>query len=493
MELNPNACYLALCAHDARFDGRFFTGVTSTGIYCRPVCPVKTPKFENCRFYRTPAEAEADGYRPCLRCRPELAPGHTPLEAADRLAAQAAARLEDPEAPERSLTAVAEELGVSARHLRRVFQETYGVSPASYRATRRLLTAKTLLADTALPVTEVALASGFGSLRRFNALFRQQYGLSPGALRKEASPKGGREAPFTVALGYRPPLNWAALLAFLDQRAIPGVELVQNGAYLRTVSLRQGGTRYTGWLRAEPDPQRNRLLLSGPASLAPVLPQLMARVRRLFDLDCTPALLAPVLAEADRLKPGLFDAGIRLPGCFDGFEMAVRAVLGQQITVKGARTLAMRLASAFGTPLETPWPQLSLIFPEADALAALPRPIADQLGPLGITGARCRTLGALAEEMSTGRLSLTHFADPLQCRLQLLALPGIGPWTAEYITMRALSWPDAFPHTDYGVRKALGGLSDTELLALGEAFRPWRSYFTLMLWKSLAEPGSKED
>ncbi len=388
---------------------------------------------------------------------------------------------------------MASELRVSDRHLRRVFLAAYGVSPASYRTTRRLLNAKTLLTDTALPITEVALASGFGSLRRFNALFRQQYGLSPGALRKEASPKGDRDTPFTVALGYRPPLNWAALLAFLEQRAIPGVELVQGGAYLRTVSLRQGGTRYAGWLRAEPDPQRNRLLLSGPAALAPVLPQLMARVRRLFDLDCTPELLAPVLTAADRLKPGLYDAGLRLPGCFDGFEMAVRAVLGQQITVKGARTLAMRLAGTFGTPLETPWPQLAVTFPEAETLAALPGPISDQLGPLGITGARCRTLGALAEELTAGRLSLTRTADPLQCRRQLQALPGIGPWTAEYIAMRALSWPDAFPHTDYGVRKALPGRTEEELLALAEAFRPWRSYFTLMLWNSLAEPGSKED
>lgn len=485
MDLSPNACYMALCSHDARFDGRFYTAVSSTGIYCRPVCPVKTPKYENCTFYRTAAEAEAAGYRPCLRCRPELAPGQTPLEAGGRLAVRAAAFLEDPDHPDISLEDLAVRLGISSRHLRRIFQEAYGVTPAAYRITHRLLSAKMLLTDTRLPVTEVAMTAGFGSLRRFNALFRQQYGLNPMRFRNHLHAPGEEDKTFTVALGYRPPLDWDALLGFLESRTIEGVEKVQDGAYYRTVGLRVNDRLLTGWLKAQPDADNCRLLLTGPATLAPALPHLIARIRRLFDLDCTPEQMAPVLSRADAPLPDLYRPGVRLPGCFDPFEMAVRAVLGQQITVKAARTLAGRLATAYGTPVETPWPELRVLFPSAAALTALPAPIGDRLGPLGVTGARSRTILALAEALSDDSLELSPLTDPAACRHKLMSLPGIGPWTAEYITMRALSWPDAFPHTDYGVRKALEGRSDAEILALAEPYRPWRAYLTLLLWQSL--------
>lgn len=485
MTLTPDACYQALSSRDARFDGRFFTAVASTGIYCRPICPAKTPKRENCSFYTSAAEAEAAGYRPCLRCRPELAPGLTPMESISRLAGMAALRIEDSGLADTSLESLAVSLGVSSRHLRRSFQETYGVSPVAYLTTHRLLTAKMLLTSTTLPVTDAAMIAGFGSLRRFNALFRERYGLSPSELRRAGIRERLPENAVVLELGYRPPMDWNGLLSFLEHRAIPGVEWVAEASYLRVVRIPHDGVLYSGWVRISNRTDRNALRLEAASSLAKVLPQVIAGVRCLFDLNCVPDHMSPVLAQAEADLPGAFHPGIRLPGCFDPFEMAVRAILGQQITVKGARTLAKRLAETYGYPVETPYAELALAFPSAETIAALPMPIADRLGPLGITGARARSIRALAEAISDGHLILNRLADPQLTKQRLQALPGIGPWTAEYITMRALSWPDAFPHTDLGIRKALGERSSEEILTFAEAYRPWRAYLTMMLWHTL--------
>ncbi len=471
---DKKACYAVFSAHDARFDGRLFVGVLSTGIYCRPICRVKTPKAENCLFYSSAAAAEAADFRPCLKCRPELAPGLSSMEASKRLVERAVFLMEKDGLFDSSLAELAEKLGITDRHLRRIFMAEFGVSPIQYLQTRRLLMAKNLLTDTELSISDIAMAAGFGSLRRFNDLFRNHYKLTPTELRRK-NIKASRD--ITLKLSYRPPYRWEQLLSFLEGRAIPGVESVSDNTYRRTVAQ--------GWLSVTNDSRKNMLLVTLSPSLLPSLAKLLARLRILFDLDCEPCEIYDRLSVMNEFSPGLCIPGTRLPGCFDPFEMAVRAILGQQITVKAARTLAMRLAAAFGEKIITPYSELTHTFPSPKTICDLAAPIEDQLGPLGITGARSRSILALAKSMMQGTLTLSPYADIKTEMDKLLALPGIGPWTAQYIAMRALSWPDAFPHTDYGVKKALNGLSEKEVLKLSDTWRPWRSYATMNLWYSL--------
>jgi len=488
--MDGKACYAAFRAHDSRFDGRFFIGVSSTGVYCRPVCRVKMPKEENCSYYPSAAAAEAAGYRPCLKCRPELAPGLAPVDAACRLARKAALVMEEDCLCDGSIASLANALGVTDRHLRRVFSAEFGVSPLRYLQTRRLLLAKSLLTDTSLSVAAVALSAGFGSIRRFNELFGKRYRMTPGAFRKLKGDGKGERGDDCVALrlGYRPPYRWEEILSFLAGRAIPGVESVANGAYRRAVLLRTGESAYRGWIAVRNDEQRNSLVATVSSSLLPLLPRVLSRVRGLFDLDCDPVRIFETLSTMNDLRPGMCAPGTRLPGCFDSFEMAVRAVLGQQITVKAARTLAARLAAAYGGCLETPFDDVNRTFPEPGDVLGLPGPIESNLGPLGVIGARARSIRALADALSRGTVRLSRTADPLEEMSELLKLPGFGPWTVHYLAMRALGWPDAFPHTDYGVKKALGGMTQKEILALSETWRPWRSYAVVNLWNAPDEP-----
>jgi len=489
---DDDARYLALKARDARFDGRFFTGVTSTGIYCRPVCAVRTPRRENCRFFTLAAQAEGAGFRPCLRCRPELAPQAAPWSVQDAsgiLARQALRLLDAPESwsePEGGalVARLAARLGVSDRHLRRIFEAALGISPLQYLQTRRLLTAKQLLTDTRLPVTQVALASGFASVRRFNAAFGAHYGLNPTQLRRQgAAPGAGADGGHPVRLGYRPPLDVAALLGFFATRRIQGLEEVEELALRRTVRLASAASIYQGWLEARFDPARTQLLLRVSDGLQPVLAQLIARVRALLDLDADPAainaVLHPFFPQGD---------GLRVPGALDGFELAVRAVLGQQITVAAARTLAERLVRQFGAPIATPWPGLHRLFPTPAALAAAD---GDALGSLGIVRQRQAAIVALARAVAGGDLSLSASADVDATTAALRQLPGIGDWTAQYIAMRALRWPDAFPAGDVALHKALGvqGVRQPARAALdaAQAWRPWRSYGVIRAWSGLAD------
>lgn len=484
--LDPQSCHAALQSHDARFDGRFFVGVSSTGVYCRPICRVKTPRPENCTYYPSAAAAEAAGYRPCLKCRPELAPGLSPAEAPARLARLAALKMDEDGLTDSDLAHLAESLGVTDRHLRRVFLAEYGAPPVKYLQTRRLLLAKNLLTDTRLTVTEVALAAGFGSLRRFNDLFKKHYRLSPSDLRKQGRVESGPAAEgLTLLLGYRPPYDWASMLDFLAGRAIPALESVADNSYRRTVDLPQASGRIRSWLSVTHRPAQNALALTIAPDLLPVLPKALARIRNMLDLNCQPLVIQETLAGLNEIKAGLHRPGLRLPGCFDPFEMSVRAILGQQITVKAARTLAGRLAATFGQPLETPFEDLNRTFPGPEDLLRLGPNLSDHLGPLGIIGARCRSIAALAQALTQGEINLSPGRNPEAEMSRLLALPGFGPWTVQYIAMRALNWPDAFPHTDYGVKKALEGRSQAEILALAECWRPWRSYVTMSLWKSL--------
>ncbi len=487
-----DARYRALCSRDRRFDGRFFAGVTSTGIYCRPVCAVRTPRREHCRFFDHAAQAEQAGFRPCLRCRPELAPTERPwstLDAGDILLQHALRWLNDPQqhlaGDGPTLARLAGHLGVTDRHLRRVFAQHLGVSPLQVLQTRRLLSAKQLLTDTDLPVAEVALAAGFGSQRRFHAAMRQHYGLPP--LQIRASRARTRQ-PGRVWLDWQAPLDLDGLLGFLAARAMPGVEAVDRAAlrYARTLRLTVAGRTHAGWCALQFEPRHDRVGLQVSDGLLAVLPVVMVRLRALLDLDADPAALAATL------EPAFPGAGsLRVPGAVDGFELALRAILGQQVTVAAARTLAGRVVQAFGDPCpDTPsaLPGLERLFPQAARFLA--PDAAERLGQLGVVRQRQRAIVALAEAVEHGGLDLSPHARVDTTIAALQALPGIGPWTAHYIAMRALRWPDAWPPGDVVLLEALAprslGLSPRERQrhadATAAAWQPWRSYAVIRLW-----------
>jgi AraC family transcriptional regulator of adaptative response / DNA-3-methyladenine glycosylase II len=478
---DTDASYQALTTRDARFDGRLFVGVTSTGIYCRPVCRVRTPLKRNCRFYANAASAERDGFRPCLRCRPELAPGLSLVDSPHALALHAARSLDDAvhagAAP--ALPELAQRLGVTDRHLRRIFQQVHGVSPIDYLTTQRLLLAKRLLTDTAMPVTQVALASGFASVRRFNAAFAERYRLSPTVLRRDsdsATDGAAADAALSVRLAWRPPYDVDGMLAFFGQRAIAGVEAVHEGQWMRTIALDHHGAALRGWVAARFVPQRGELHVRIAPSLTPAIGTLAQRLRQAFDLDAEPALIDAALAAL----PGR--PGTRVPSGIDGFETAVRVILGQQVTVAAARTLTTRLVERYGEPIDTPWPALHRLFPSASAIASADP---ETIGKLGIVRQRVRALQALAAAVAGGAIVL-HRGAPLAATLDALrALPGVGEWTVQLIAMRALAWPDAFPCTDIGVLNALRTRDIADVQARALAWRPWRAYAVMRLWQSL--------
>ncbi len=486
MNLDSDICYRALSARDPRFDGLFFVGVTTTRIYCRPICPARTPGRDRCQFFPSAAAAEQARFRPCLRCRPELAPGNAPVDAVGRTARLAAVRIgAGVMNDDGTLETLAEEMGVSSRHLRRVLQQELGVSPVELAQTHRLLLAKQLLTETSLPIIDVAFASGFASVRRFNALFRSRYRLTPRDLRR-SNGKGTQDESIRLTLAYRPPLDWDTMLHFLEGRAVASVEAVVGRAYLRTVEL--DGLR--GWVKVEPAPGRNALRVEVPISLAGALPHLLAKLRNLFDLDARPDVIANHLGRDPHLAEGVSSRpGLRVPGAFNGFELAVRAVLGQQVSVRAATTLSCRFAAAFGEPIDTPYPALSRLSPTPARVASAG---VNELTGLGLVSARAECIRGLARAVSERRVSLETGPDPVACIDQLVALPGIGAWTAHYIAMRVLRWPDAFPHSDLGLRKALGGRAPREVLALAEGWRPWRSYAAMHLWNGTTTVACQE-
>jgi AraC family transcriptional regulator of adaptative response / DNA-3-methyladenine glycosylase II len=489
MPLDADASYQALTARDARFDGRLFVGVTSTRVYCRPICRVRTPRRENCRFFETPAQAEAAAFRPCLKCRPEIAPGPglpwTVMDASRTLARQAAETLDalaaSGDTP--SVVALSERLGVSDRHLRRIFLAEHGVTPLQYLQTRRLLLAKQLLTDTHLPVSQVALASGFKSLRRFNAAFALSYRMSPSRLRGQVSDAAAStETGVTVMLGYRAPYDMTSLLRFLAQRAIPGVEDVAEQRIRHT--LRASALADTaGWLEAEFMPHAPLVRLRFAPQWAASSGRIVAGVRRWLDLDAAPQAIDDALADL----PGA--PGLHLPGSLDGFELAVRAVLGQQVTVAAARTVARRVVDRFGTDVVTPWPQTARAFPAPTVLACAP---IESLAELGIIRSRAAAIIALAGEWPVLSQRLDKPSRPDELIEHLCSLSGIGPWTAHYIAMRALVWPDAFPPNDVALLKAMkqrfGSASQREAETISQAWQPWRAYAVLRLWNSLEKP-----
>ena len=475
MFLDADTCYRALRSHDTRFDGRFFVGVRTTRVYCRPVCTARVPLRENCRYFPSAAAAESQGFRPCLRCRPELAPGFAAVDANRRLAQSAASLIEDGRLADARLPDLASTLGVTDRHLRRVFQEEFGVAPVEYAQTQRLLLAKRLLTDTRMPVIDVAMSSGFASLRRFNDLFRRRYRMTPGELRRAS--RADVADRFAFDLAYRPPYDWDAMLAFLAKRAVAGVEAVDGRSYVRSIRVERQGKTFTGDIAVSPSKRRAALRVVVGASLAPALPTVLARVKHLFDLGCHPEEIAHALGPLAKRHPGL-----RLPGAIDGFEIAVRAILGQQVTVQAATTIAGRFAAAFGEAIETPHRAVTTLFPTAERVAALD---SKEVAAHGIIAARARAIVELARAIAKGRLDLDP-SSPVESTVAALeSLPGVGPWTAQYIAMRALAWPDAFPHPDVAVIKAMKESKPAAALAASETWRPWRAYAVLHLWKSL--------
>ena len=484
------ALYTALKSHDARFDGQVFVGVSSTGIYCRFVCRAKTPKRENCTFFATAAEAEAAGYRPCLTCRPETAPGAAVVDASASLARRAAALIHETCTDPQSVERLAARLGYTDRHLRRVFEAEYAVSPSQYLQTCRLHLAKALLTDSGLPVSAVAAASGFGSVRRFNDVFKKRYALTPSSLRKrKGSRAGGEGVPFR--LGYRPPYRFDDLLGFFRDRQIEGVERVGDGFYERVARIEAAGEEHVGWVRVENDPARSALAVTMSESLLPATSQVLARIRRQFDVDSDPAAVHEGIASLDDVVPGAAKPGTRVPGCFDPFETAMRAILGQQVTVSFANTLAARIAQGFGTPVEVGREGLAFAFPAPRDVAAIPS-VEDAFGELGVIRSRSRVIAEIAHALEEGTLDLGAGAVVAEQVDALLALKGIGPWTANYMAMRIFGHPDVFLEGDAGIKHALPGLGPQERLALAEQWRPWRSYANLCLWNSLSDAGDAD-
>lgn len=491
--LDATAAYRVLASHDARFDGRLFVGVTSTGVYCRPVCRVRLPKAQNCRFFPHAAGAEAAGFRPCLRCRPELAPGLSRADATQTLALAGAAAIDDAvargEVPD--LVAIAARLGITDRHLRRIFQRSHGVTPVEWMTTRRLLLAKRLLTDTGWRISEVAAAAGFGSLRRFNAVFAERYHLQPQALRREgrAAATGPAEASLgtQLRLPWRPPYDVAGMKAHLGARLLPGVEatgLMAPGDWGRTLGLTHQGQHLAGWVCLQFDEARQEVRAWLSPALAPALGPVMLLLRQLLDLDGDVAAVDALMGDlggqwpADRL-------GLRVPGVVSGFEAAVRIVLAQQVSLGQAAVLAGRLVARYGSPLAGAPAGLSHLFPTAAQLAEADP---DTLGSLGLFRQRSAAVLALARAVADGSLDLSPDA-PLAATLEhLRALPGLGDWTVQMIALRALAWPDAFPASDAALLRALGTRSATAARQWAEAYRPWRAHAAQRLWTLQAGP-----
>lgn len=481
LPLNPDVCEQARQTRDARFDGHFFVGVRTTGVYCRPVCPVRLPKAKNVQFFRTAAAASEAGFRPCLRCRPESSPG-TPAWLGTSVTVSRALKLIARGAlDEGSVEELSETLGIGSRHLCRLFHKHLGASPLAVAQTQRLHFAKKLLDETDLPMGQIGFAAGFGSVRRFNDAFQKTYGQSPCNLRKAQSEKHKDANTIHLRLSFRPPFDGQALLDFLKSRAIAGVEYVDDLSYQRTIELdgKKGEFRFT-LVEAQ---NYLRLQIRFPDSKA--LFEIVERVRHIADLKADSMEISRFLSQDAFLAPLVKQSpGLRVPGAWDGFEGAVRAVLGQQITVKAARTFAGRLAQTYGETWQpSNHPQLSLFFPTPAALAQA------DLTEIGLTPSRSQTLRDLATAVCEGKLSFEGRMDFETFAQQITQIRGIGDWTAQAIALRALGEPDAFPATDLGLLKAIspeGKMTPQALLKMAESWRPWRAYAVMYLWKRYA-------
>ncbi len=494
INLDARTCYRAVLSRDARFDGRFFTCVTSTGIFCRPVCPAPIPMAKNCRFHASAAAAMAAGFRPCLRCRPEAAPNSPAWNGVSTTVTRALRLIEEGALDQASVGDLAGRLGVGERHLRRLFTRHVGASPKEVAQTRRLLFAKKLITESQCGLTEVALISGFGSIRRFNDAMRKLYGRPARDLRRQIVRENPNSADtddpaMSLKIPVRPPFDWPHLLGFLGKRAVPGMETVDGDSYRRTIHLGDAGHLggAGGTLEIRPDLANNQLVARFDLPNLTQLQAALERLRRLLDLSADPCQIAgqlgadPVLAASVEARPGL-----RVPGAWDPFELCVRAILGQQITVAGAVTLAGRLVRAFGERLTGAQSPLTHLFPTPEALAAA------DIAAIGLPGSRAATISLLSAAFVRGAFDFTA-APSAQIEARLLAIRGIGKWTARYIAMRALGDPDAFPDGDLALIRAMAALGEDidgpALTRRAEAWRPWRAYAAMHLWS--CDPGPR--
>jgi AraC family transcriptional regulator of adaptative response / DNA-3-methyladenine glycosylase II len=479
----------ARLARDARFDGQFYVGVRSTGIYCRPICPANAPKSENVRFFPSAAAAGEAGFRPCLRCRPECAPG-TPAWSGTSTTVRRGLRLISNGAlDDGDVENLADRLGVTSRHLRRLFTKHIGASPLAVAHTQRLHFAKRLIDETTLPMSRVSSAAGYGSIRRFNDAFRKTYGRSPRELRKvgEDSELSGSTATLTVRLPYRRPFGWSTLLEFFAARATPGVEAVRGNTYYRTIMANDDH----GVVEIRPDRRDGYLSLTLHSINTNALFETVQKAREVFDLDAPISEIRATLAKDQALKAMLRkNPGVRVPGAWDGFEITIRAILGQQISVKAATTLAGRIAGKYGMRLDLPGTNiengLSHLFPTAERLMRA------RLHNIGLVRSRADTIRRVAAAVVSGELQFDVAQDPEQFRDALMAIKGVGDWTAQYVAMRALKNPDAFPGSDLGLVKAIAypdRVTPKELITMAEDWRPWRAYAALLLWSSLTGSG----
>lgn len=493
-------------SRDPRFDGMFFIGVLTTGIYCRPICPVKIPKKQNVILYRSAAEATEAGFRPCLRCRPESSPGTPNWQGASWKVSKALQLIDQGFLDSATVTELAAQLNVGPRQLNRLFHGHLGASPVTLAQTRRLHFAKKLLDETLLPLNEVCFAAGFGSVRRFNAVFRQTYARTPKELRSKAvsrlkSSSASKEDGIVLKLSYRPPFDWRSMLEFLSFRAVPGVEVVSENSYARTLSI--GGEQ--GEFVAQFDTGANYIFLRINFPNTRALYQIVERVRNLFDLKADSTEIYRSLARDEALRPLLnAQPGLRVPGCWDGFEVTVRAILGQQVSVKSATTLVARIAERHGTAYRGSVAGLHRVFPSAEVL--LPA----SLDGLGIVGARIAAIKSVAQQLVEGKLNISNSSDSATFVGDVCKIKGIGPWTAQYIALRSLNDPNAFPEADLILLRAAaaldgdaqnrpeGGIAKVkaltvkQMIARAEIWQPWRAYVVFLLWKFYQSELSRE-
>ena len=476
---SPDICDRARAARDARFDGLFFTAVKSTGIYCRPICPAPAPKPQNIRYFANAAAASAAGFRPCLRCRPELSPNAMQHRYADEWVNRALALIAEGELVAGSVTTLANKIGLSTRQISRLFQSNLGASPIAVHSNARLLLAKQLITETALPMTEIALASGFKSLRRFNAAFIEGCALPPSAIRRLQTPV--MSGVLSLRLAYRPPFDFALMLAFLAKHAIPGIERITAASYERVT----GPIHQTCLLKVTHDAKKPELRLEIANAAPHMIPDLVLRTRRLFDLDAEMQAVHLGLQSSALLRLGIERRpGLRVPGSWDGFELAVRAVIGQQISVAGASTITARLVAQYGATRTDKPGDLDRAFPTPQVLAQA------NYSRIGLTNKRILTLRALAQAVVDGAINFQSGQKAAEFEEKMCRIPGIGPWTAQYVAMRALRQPDAFLAGDLVLQKVLGGaarLTERETAALSQTWRPWRAYAVMHLWHLSAD------
>jgi AraC family transcriptional regulator, regulatory protein of adaptative response / DNA-3-methyladenine glycosylase II len=473
MQLDWQVCSRARLSRDARFDGKFFIGVVTSRVYCRSICPAPTAKEENVRYYASAPAAEEAGFRPCLRCRPECSPGTPAWSGTSNTVSRALRLISESGLEAGGVEGLAERLGVGSRHLRRLFLQHLGATPSAVAQTRRLHFAKKLIDETHLPMNQIALASGFGSVRRFNAGIRSVYHRTPMQLRRLMRQTVAQpENQYLFRLRFRPPFDWKAMLAFLAPRATPGVEAVELGCYRRSISL--DGDQ--GYFEVSLDERNDALVARVQFGNSRSLFSIVERIRAMFDLNADWAAILEGLGT----DPGLVDClkahpGLRVPGCWNGFELVTRAILGQQISVKAATTLAGRIARSFGRPFHGT-NGLTHLFPLPEVLAKA------QLADIGLPRARAETIQALARAVWSRQISFDGIVDSDDFLKRLCRIPGIGKWTAQYVAMRALGQPDAFPRGDLGLLHALRLGNARELEQRAEAWRPWRAYAAMYLW-----------